>query len=118
MIAHGDLDALRASADNSPSIQRQLVLLFIGTAERCLVRVQGLVIHGDRQEWRTAMVAFEAAATSIHAKELASLCSHAYDAKDDAGARIDAYLQIKEAYEGLQTCLRNSHLLSHLAQRD
>jgi hypothetical protein len=111
-----DLEALRASADHSPAIQRQLVLLFIGTAERSLVRMQGLAVHGDRREWQTATLALEAASTSIYAKELAALCSHAFNVTDENRARVDAYLRIKEAYEGLQMYLRAENVLMHWGQ--
>lgn len=111
-----DLKALRASADHSPHIERQLVLLFMGTAERCLVQMQGLVVHGDSREWQSILHELKGASAHIHAHELAMLCKHAVDVADDAVSRMSVYLQIKDAYEGLLIHLRNANLLMHTAQ--
>jgi len=113
-----DIKSLRASADHSPRIERQMVLLFIGTAERCLVRIQGLVVHGDSRAWRAVVHELKGASAHIHAQELAALCSHIVDVGDDAVLRLGAYLQIREAYEGLVIHLRNADLLTRTAQGD
>jgi hypothetical protein len=110
-----DLKALRAHSDHSPHIEQQLLLLFMGTAERCLVRMQGLVVHGDHRQWQSIVRELKGASAHIHAKELAILCKHAVNAADDSVSRIDAYLQIKEAYEGLLIYVRTENLLMHAA---
>ena len=111
-----DLDALRASADHNPHIERHLVLLFTGTAERCLGRMQRLVVQGDRREWQSIVHELKVASANIHAKELATLCGYAAEGGHDAVARMRVYLQIKEAYEGLLIHFRNAHLLTHTGQ--
>jgi hypothetical protein len=108
-----DLKALNASADHSPAIERQMVLLFLGTAEQCLVRMQALVVHGGSQEWQSVLQELELASTHIHAKEIAAICRHAMDNTKTAVSRMGAYSQIKEAYEGLLIHLRNARLLTH-----
>lgn len=113
-----DLKALRASADHSPHIERQMVLLFMGTAEHCLVRMQGLVVYGGSQEWQSILHELKAASTHIHAKELAAQCKHAVDAADNGVSRMGAYLQVKEAYEGLLSYFRKSRLLTNTAHGD
>jgi hypothetical protein len=113
-----DLEALRAIADHSKQIERQLVLLFIGTAETSLVRIQWLVVHGNRREWQSVLHELRAASAHIHAKELAALCRNSVDVADDAVSRMRAYMQIKEAYEGLLMYLRNARVLTHTAQGD
>jgi len=111
-----DLEALRASADHSPRIERQMVLLFMGTAERCLGLIQGLVVRGDSRDWQAVVHKLRMASTHIHAQELSALCKHIEDIKeDDAISRLSAFLEIKKAYEGLVMCLRNADLLTHQA---
>jgi hypothetical protein len=58
------------------------------------------------------------ACAHIHAKELGALCKNVLDSEDDAVSRLGAYLQIREAYEGLVICLRNADLLIRTAQED
>jgi len=111
-----DLTALRASADHNPRIERQMVLLFMGVAELCLVRIQGLVVRGDSREWQAVLHDLKGASAYIHATELATLCKHIVGSKDDAVSRMGAYTQIREAYEGLVISLRNAGLLTRATQ--
>jgi len=111
-----DQKALRASADHNPRIERQMVLLFMVIAERCLVRIQGLVVRGDSREWQAVVHDLKAASAHIHATELATLCKHILGIKDDAVSRMGAYTQIREAYEGLVISLRNAGLLTRATQ--
>jgi len=113
-----DLNALRVSADHSQRIERQMVWLFMGTAERSLVRIQALVVNGACREWQAVIHELKVASAHIHAKELVALCKHVLDSEDNAVSRLGAYLQIREAYEGLVIYLRNADLLNRTAQID
>ena len=113
-----DLEALRVSADHSPRIERQMVSLFISTADRCLSRMQALVVRGDAGEWQKVVHELEGASGHIHANEIAALCKNVLDSADTAVSRMGAYLHIKEAYEGLLIHFRNADLLARNAQGD
>ncbi len=95
-----------------------MVWLFMGTAERCLVRIQGLVVNGNVREWQTVIRELREASARIHAEELAALCKRIGDGEDDAVSRMGSWLQVKEAYEGLVVVLRNADLLNRASQGD
>lgn len=106
-----DKQALRAEADGSPNIERQLVLLYIATAEHCLTQIQALVVSGDRREWRAVTRQLRLASAKIHAGELTRLCADASDTAYDAASTLRLYTEIKEAHERLIGHLRQGDLL-------
>jgi HPt (histidine-containing phosphotransfer) domain-containing protein len=111
-----DIKALHATADHDPQVERQLLVLFMGTAGRCLVRMQGLVVRADNREWQSIVHELQTASAHIHAKQLEAQCKHSVDVTDDAVSRMAAYLQIKEAYDGLLIYMKNQNLLMQIAQ--
>lgn len=68
-----DTQALRDEADGDPHIERQLLLLYITTAERCLALIQALVVHENRTEWVAATRELRLASLKIHAGQLLRL---------------------------------------------
>lgn len=111
-----DLEALRHSAANRPSIQRNLVLGFVSVAERCLPRLSGLIIGGDQHYWRVVVEELEGVAIQVHARQIAGICRRALGGSDDHVARLGTYLEIREAYDSFLTCARNAGLLNRYAE--
>ena len=106
-----DTHALRAEADGSPLIERQLVLLYIRMAEQCLRQIQALVVSGDRTQWLAVTQRLRLASAKIHAGELTRLCADASDRAYDAASRLRVYTAIREAHERLMGHLKQGDLL-------
>lgn len=107
-----DLKALRESADGSPEIERHLLLRYIGSADRCLTRLQRLVGQAPQGEWRAELAELAVASLSIHATQLAALCFRAMECADEPTARMSVYFRIAEAYATLNEHIRKANLLT------
>lgn len=110
-----DTQALRAAADGSPQIERQLLLLYIVTAEKCLMELQGLVVYGDRREWLAVTRELRIASAKIHAGQLTTLCADANDSAHDAASRMRVYTEIKDAYQRLVSFAQRANLFQRAA---
>lgn len=110
-----DIQALRASAKGTAHGERQFFLLYVVTAEKCLARLQGLVVHGDRREWLAVTRELRVASARIHAWQITILCADAYDSAGDAASRMGAYVELKNAYERLLGYARRVNLLERTA---
>lgn len=110
-----DTQALRGEADGDPHIERQLLLLYITTAERCLALIQALVVHENRTEWVAATRELRLASLKIHAGQLLRLSAKASHTAHDAASRLRVYLEIKDAFEQFIRYLRRNNPLERAA---
>jgi hypothetical protein len=107
-----DLSALHTTADGSPAIKRDLLMLYLGTAEQCLRRMQASVVLGHTNDWNDVMAELRDASLRVHATQLAAICTDAADSGANARSRMSAYLELKDAYDRLISYLRTNNVLN------
>lgn len=107
-----DLKGLLHTADGSPAKARQLLLTYIEKAEQCLDRLRGLVLEGDHQQWQAVANRLKGGAESIHANQIAALCTRAIHTPETAAARMTVYSQLMDAHEAVLLHINVNNMLA------
>ena len=93
-----DIEALREITDGDRALERALVQLYCGTADRCLGRLRLLCEQDEGQEWEKVTHELKGASANLHANQMAALCKYAGH-EDDPAARREVCDKLDQAYE-------------------
>lgn len=101
-----DFDRLRDITDGDEDLERELVELFIETAQRCLARLEKVASQEIEFEyWSDLCHELKGASANIGAKTLKKACAEA-ELVDEGSDEMEGYLgEIRQAYEEVEETL-------------